>query len=68
MTTLYGDAIRVHAMSSQELLGVFRGAMACPELPEAEEEKSSDVPNFCGNCGAKLKPGSKFCANCGTKV
>ena len=68
MTTLYSDAIRVRALSSQELLGVFRGAMACPELPEAEEEKANDAPAFCGNCGAKLKLGSKFCANCGTKV
>ena len=23
---------------------------------------------FCGNCGAKLDPGSTFCGNCGSKV
>ena len=25
-------------------------------------------PVFCGNCGTKLKPGSRFCENCGAKV
>ena len=28
----------------------------------------NDAPQFCSNCGTKLKPGSKFCANCGAKV
>ena len=26
------------------------------------------APQFCSNCGAKLKPDSRFCANCGAKV
>ena len=26
------------------------------------------APQFCSNCGVKLKPGSRFCANCGAKV
>ena len=69
MTTLYGgDAFRVRAMSSQDLLGVFYGAMSCPELPEAKAEKETIKPEFCRNCGAKLSPGIKFCSNCGTKV
>ena len=69
MVTLYGgEAVRVRAMSSQELLGVFYGAMACPELPEAKAEQESAKPAFCRNCGAKLSPGIKFCSNCGTKV
>ena len=69
MTTLYGsEAFRVRGMSSQELLGVFYGAMACPELPEAKEEQENTKPAFCRNCGAKLSPGIKFCSNCGTKV
>ena len=69
MTTLYGgDAFRVRAMSSQDLLGVFYGAMSCPELPEAKAEEESSKPAFCRNCGAKLSPGIKFCSNCGTKV
>ena len=24
--------------------------------------------NFCGQCGAKLKPGDKFCSQCGNKI
>ena len=69
MTTLYGgDAVRVQAMCPQELLGVFRGALACPELPEAKAEPQSTVPKFCRNCGSKLNPDSKFCTNCGAKV
>ena len=68
MTTLYGDMMRVRAFSSQEMLGLFCNAMACPELPEAEEEKANTAPKFCINCGAKLNPGSAFCGNCGAKV
>ena len=69
MTTLYGgDTVRVEAMSPQELLGVFRGALACPELPEAKAEPASAGPKFCRNCGAKLEPNVRFCAECGVKV
>ena len=69
MTTLYGgDTVRVEAMSPQELLGVFRGALACPELPEAKAEPASAGPKFCRNCGAKLEPNVRFCAECGAKV
>ena len=69
MTTLYGgNAFRVRAMSSQDLLGVFYGALSCPELPEAKEEPVSARPEFCKNCGAKLYPDVKFCSNCGAKV
>jgi len=69
MTTLYGgDAVRVNALSSYDLLSVFRDAMACPELPEAKAEKKTTRPEFCRNCGAKLSPDIKFCSNCGTKV
>ena len=28
----------------------------------------NDAPQFCSNCGTKLKPGSSFCTNCGTKI
>ena len=69
MTTLYGgDTVRVEAMSPQELLSVFEGVMACPELPGVEAEQASDAPVFCRNCGVKLDPDSKFCTNCGAKV
>ena len=69
MTTLYGgDTVRVEAMSPQELLGVFRGTLACPELPEAKTEQSVAAPKFCRNCGAKLEDDVKFCAECGAKV
>lgn len=68
MTTLYGDAIEVRAMSSRELLAVFEGAMECPELQGAKEEKTSAAPVFCRNCGAKLGSDSNFCAECGAKV
>ncbi len=69
MTTLYGgDTVRVEAMSPQELLSVFEGVMACPELPGVEAEQASDAPVFCRNCGVKLDPGTAFCGNCGAKV
>ena len=69
MTTLYGgDTVRVEAMSPQELLGVFEGVMACPELPGVEAEQASDAPVFCRNCGVKLDPDTAFCGNCGAKV
>ncbi len=69
MTTLYGgDTVRVEAMSPQELLGVFYGAMECPELPGVEAEQASDAPVFCRNCGVKLDSGTAFCGNCGAKV
>jgi hypothetical protein len=25
-------------------------------------------PNFCPNCGARLKPGAKFCSACGASI
>ena len=38
----------------------------------AAENVQNNVPNaapqFCINCGAPLKPGTKFCENCGAKV
>ena len=33
-----------------------------------QQEEQSNQPQFCSNCGSKLKPGSKFCENCGSKV
>lgn len=48
-----------------------------PITSEGSEQLNSSANNntnapvekaFCGNCGAKLDPGSGFCGNCGTKI
>ena len=31
-------------------------------------QEQNAAPQFCSNCGAKLKPRGRFCANCGAKV
>lgn len=38
-----------------------------PEVPEANTEILSSVPNFCPNCGTKTS-GANFCSNCGQKL
>jgi len=34
----------------------------------AEPKDAGEQPQFCENCGKKLKPDTKFCPKCGTKV
>ncbi len=41
---------------------------AAPTSPEQAVSMNVDAPEFCYNCGAKLKSTSKFCPKCGTKT
>lgn len=42
-------------------------ALPLPE-PEAPAPAASDKPQFCINCGEKLRPGKRFCHRCGAPV
>ena len=44
------------------------GSMQNNAAENAQSNVSNTAPQFCINCGAPLKPGTKFCENCGAKV
>ena len=42
---------------------------AAPQIaPQPQKVVNTDVPRFCGKCGAPLVPGGKFCMTCGSPV
>ena len=44
------------------------GGMQNNAAEKAQNNMPNAAPQFCINCGAPLKPGTRFCENCGAKV
>ena len=44
------------------------GGMQNNAAENVQKNVPNTAPQFCINCGAPLKPGTKFCENCGAKV